>query len=223
MARNGRKVETWKHHEYGVQIPIRLTTDGEFRADHADTCFKDSTLSGIRAQLKKAVDDSTRLVWRPIIELSCQSRQQTDRLHQFSETITTGIDLDVRRMWIAENPDGSFLMCSVWYSQTDSSPFPFPVEDGANHHGILDRIINSNNWYPPVKPLQLPFVKESKRYGGYRDQRNIFLSYSPELWDGLKVISARMEDIALLLETVLKSGDPLASLLPVTNRLALGV
>jgi hypothetical protein len=219
MAGKGRTIEKWKHPDFGIEVPIRLTGEGEFVAEFNNIDYSASTLSEIRQHLVAAVETTVKLSWQPILQVSSKSRERTDRLHQFTERILGGIEMDARRFWIAEKPDGNWLMCWVWYSENAGSPFPFPVDP--NQSRPIDRLQNAQPWNPPVRPFALPCVKEHKSYTDPRGTRDIYLSYKPELWDALVAIAVKMEDLAIRLEQIFQADDVLAELTAAPQRLAL--
>ncbi len=219
MAGKARMIEKWKHPDFGVEVPIRLTGEGEFAAVFSNTNYRAPILSEIRQQLAAAVETTVKLAWQPILQVSSKSRERTDRLHSFSERMTGGIEMDTRRFWIAEKPDANWLMCSVWYSESSNSPFPFPVDP--NQSRPFDRLHNAQPWNPPVRPFTLPCVREHKTYTETRSTRDIYLCYKPELWDALVAMAAKMEDLASRLEQIFQADDVLAELSATPQRLAL--
>lgn len=181
----GRRVDSLTARGDDREIPIRLDKEnGIFRAEVGGTKFEADNLIEIRAKILKYLGETSCLSWQDVIEIYTPGTFR-DEDEMFG--------ISYQRFWISTPVDGFLLKASA--------------DDLREKEDPLKRAHRAQRFYEwdTQRPFQPP-CRSGREPGSGR----IYIPYSPEAWDGLRLLSQEIGKMKKRFEEIIATPQGIA-------------
>ncbi len=220
--RKGKIVKTWTHYRYKESATIHLNAEnGVFSADYGDTILSSDTLEDLEKQLTTLVEESMKLDWIPVIQISMEggarfhrdkkigrgatTEEELDNEDSRTESGNAHLNLSFSRFWIAKEPSGTWLSCHIWHSEdVDGKSDVYRYGERSAFSDPMPRRLNAHNFYisgEDLKKFSLPFKCSDNNFG--KKESVHYVKYTPQLWAGLNELAFKVEELTKKLTELL--------------------
>lgn len=195
----------------GVRVKIKLDRERNiFFATFAGKRIEHEVCGEVIKQVREAIVAAQQLDWVPVIEI--------ERLLPFgADTAENFIGFTLERFYIAYTTEGRIVR-TRWF-EDEGVPVPLSVYrkkiegrfKGANESNDM-AFVETFAWDEGRDgKFQLPYPYEGCRGArskeDWRDERTLYVRFTPELWQGLELILGRIEELRRKLDELLLSPE----------------
>lgn len=178
MATKGKKIDTYIHEKYGVEVEIRLETKtGTFTASVYEKHLSNNNLNAIKDSIKETIEANAKLEWIPIIVV--RNRPPDGNHHKEDQEMETV--LKIERFYVAKRHDGMWSEVAWHINAEDMYKSRFGIMKSEHTTEEL-RLMNARHTSYKAENLPLHIGNENRFRGS--PHVSVF-AYTEELWNGL--------------------------------------
>lgn len=219
----GRRIEFYTHRKYGGNVPIYLSSTGEFSAVIGDVILKGNQKNELIKLVDETLKNQTNLEWIPIIEIEFGYRWGNSRKNQDERrnSVDSEVKLQFVRFWIAQKIDSRWIEAH-W----DIEHFEYGKDKKVE---IGDRLERSRQFrisgpydkntgrQTDLTEFKLPYTEKEDR--SEDEMPKYYVGYTDELWRALNQIADRMQELQVKIVDVLRTPESRARLVADVSKL----
>lgn len=215
------EADTVRHDKADVTVTIFFNRNNQkFFATVAGKVLENETCAALRGEVWTAIEEATKVEWIPVIEI--------EKLAPFHAQEYTGfIGFTVDRYYVAQLASGRMLK-SRWYEPGEDGEegesgvarplAEYRAEQEAKGRRPYSKFSFAESFYWNKEErgkFRLPYpydgFKVKRGYGTHpgeiTEEKEFYVRYTPELWQALNALQAKIEDARRRLDELLLTSD----------------